>query len=52
MSDKEFLREINNDKKNPRQQKTINEDGFYDTDDCSHPDHKCTCGAEQINLYE
>lgn len=48
----EFLREIANDKKVPKQRRQINEDGLFEADDCSDPDHQCTCGSESVVLTE
>tara|TARA_R100001460_G_scaffold3194_5_gene9671 strand:- start:1422 stop:1598 length:177 start_codon:yes stop_codon:yes gene_type:complete len=45
----EFLREINHDNKTPKGKKPqLNEDGFFLADDCSHPDHQCTCGSKPV----
>lgn len=52
MSNQEFLREIANDEKNPRQVKKVNTDGLFETTDCSDPDHICTCSSEQVTLTE
>lgn len=48
----EFLREISNDKEVPKQRRKINEDGLFETTDCTDPDHQCTCGAKQVTLIE
>lgn len=48
----EFLREIANDKKVPKQRRQINEDGLFEADDCSDPNHQCTCGSESVVLTE
>lgn len=52
MSDELFLREIANDEQTPRNKRKQNTDGLFETTDCSHPDHECTCGSEQITLTE
>lgn len=53
LMEKEFLREISNDDRTPKRKKSqLNEDGFFLTDDCSSPDHKCTCNSEQIVITE
>ena len=52
MGEHEFLREIANDKQNPRQMRKVNTDGLFEATDCSDPDHICTCGSEQITLTE
>ena len=49
----EFLREINHDDKTPKGKKPqLNEDGLFLSDDCSDPDHQCTCGSQQVTLIE
>lgn len=50
--DNQFLREINHDLKTPKNQKKLNKDGFFLSDDCSSPDHKCTCNSKQIVITE
>ena len=52
MGEHEFLREIVNDKQNPRQMRKVNTDGLFEATDCSDPDHICTCDSEQITLTE
>lgn len=48
-----MLREIANDSLTPKNtKKKVNTDGLFETTDCSHPDHQCTCGAQQIVLNE
>jgi hypothetical protein len=50
---KEFLREISNDDRTPKRKKSqLNEDGLFLSDDCSSPDHQCTCNSEQIVITE
>jgi len=47
-----MLREIANDDQTPKNKRKQNTDGLFETSDCSHPDHICTCGSEQITLIE
>ena len=48
-----MLREIANDNLTPKNtKKKVNTDGLFETTDCSHPDHQCTCGAQQVTLTE
>ena len=47
-----LLREIANDGQTPKNRRKLNTDGLFETTDCSHPDHQCTCGAQQITLIE
>jgi|TARA_X000001036_G_C19997173_1_gene528781 hypothetical protein len=47
-----MLREIANDNLTPKTKKKVNTDGLFETTDCSHPDHQCTCGAQPITLNE
>ena len=50
--DQELLREIANDDQTPKNKRQQNTDGLFETTDCSHPDHVCTCGAQQVTLTE
>ena len=52
MEDQNLLREIANDGQTPKNQRQQNTDGLFETTDCSHPDHQCTCGAKQVTLTE
>ena len=52
MGEHEFLREIANDKKVPREIRKVNTDGLFEADYCSDPDHQCTCNSEQVTLTE
>ena len=47
-----MLREIANDDQTPKNKRQQNTDGLFETSDCSHPDHICTCGSEQVTLIE
>jgi hypothetical protein len=47
-----LLREIANDGLTPKKKKSVNTDGLFETTDCSHPDHQCTCGDQQVTLNE
>ncbi len=47
-----LLREIANDGQIPKNRRKPNTDGLFETTDCSHPDHQCTCGAQPITLIE
>jgi len=51
-NDENLLREIANDQLTPKKKKTVNTDGLFETTDCSHPDHQCTCGSQQVTLNE
>ena len=52
MSDEHLLREIANDDQTPKNKRQQNTDGLFETTDCSHPDHICTCGDQQVTLTE
>ena len=52
MEEQNFLREIANDVQTPKNKRQQNTDGLFETTDCSHPDHQCTCGDEQMTLIE
>ena len=52
MEEQNFLREIANDVQTPKNKRQQNTDGLFETTDCSHPDHQCTCGDEQMTLTE
>ena len=39
MSEDNFLREIANDNQTPRNKRKVNQDGLFETSDCSDPDH-------------
>ena len=52
MEDQNLLREIANDGQTPKNKRQPNTDGLFETSDCSHPDHQCTCGSEQVTLIE
>ena len=52
MSEDNFLREIANDNQTPRNKRKVNQDGLFETSDCSDPDHICTCGTQQVTLTE
>ena len=47
-----LLREIANDGQTPKNRRKLNTDGLFETTDCSHPDHQCTCGSQPITLIE
>lgn len=48
MEEQNLLREIANDKSTPKNQRKVNTDGLFEAEDCSHPDHQCTCGQQVI----
>ena len=52
MNDEQLLREIANDDETPKNKRRQNTDGLFETTDCSHPDHICTCGDQQVTLTE
>ena len=52
MEEQNLLREIANDVNTPKNQRRQNTDGLFEKTDCSHPDHQCTCGAQQVTLTE
>ena len=52
MEEQNLLREIANDVQTPKNKRQQNTDGLFETTDCSHPDHQCTCGDEQVTLIE
>tara|TARA_E500000318_G_scaffold49022_3_gene46096 strand:+ start:3172 stop:3333 length:162 start_codon:yes stop_codon:yes gene_type:complete len=52
MTEKKLLREISNDDQTPKDKKPKNTDGLFETTDCSHPDHICSCGNQQFTLIE
>ena len=43
-----MLREIANDGLTPKNRIKRNTDGLFETTDCSHPDHECTCGQQNV----
>ena len=43
-----MLREIANDGLTPKNRIKRNTDGLFETTDCSHPDHECTCGQKNV----
>jgi len=50
--EQQFLREVSNDTEIPKNKRKINTDGLFETTDCSHPDHQCTCGSKPQTLTE
>lgn len=52
MEEQNLLREIANDAQTPKNKRQQNTDGLFETTDCSHPDHQCTCSDEQVTLIE
>ena len=52
MEEQNLLREIANYVNTPKNQRKPNTDGLFETDDCSHPDHQCTCGSQPVTLIE
>ena len=52
MEEQNLLREIANDVNTPKNQRRPNTDGLFEADDCSHPDHQCTCGSQQVIIED
>lgn len=52
MNEDNMLREIANDNRTPKNKNKINEDGLFETTDCSDPNHQCTCDSQQVTLTE
>ena len=48
----EFLREINHDRKTPRNQRKLNEDGFFEATDDTCCNGNCACDDEQVVLRD
>lgn len=48
----QFLREINHDLKTPKNQKKLNEDGFFEATDEECCSGDCECKKNQITLTE
>ena len=46
-----LLREIANDSETPRNKRIVNEDGLFEVEDCSHPDHVCKCGQKTLSEH-